>query len=288
MAAHQQVGEFEIINAGLFNQWTGQPTKVGGNVASYFCTPDGRVIHAVGGPASADELLREAKWAADLKRAIAGRSLKRQGQIVALAHLARLRGHDAQTADGGIQRTDSMQSASSIHALLAKHPLVPLPEAYAHVFSLGQKVSQAAIHYESARLALRSAKETGQPILFVIYSPEGTPDAHRRNWLGMLSANPQANGDKSSDKRAAEALRELAGLCRVVLLSDPQMKEVQSRNKLPGYRPPDGRHPCFLLTDAYGRQVAALTGWDCRDALIRALARELLASAEARPQRRVV
>ena len=36
--------------------------KQGGNVASYFCAPDGRVLHLVAGPVNADTMLREAKW----------------------------------------------------------------------------------------------------------------------------------------------------------------------------------------------------------------------------------
>ena len=36
--------------------------KQGGNVASYFCTPDGRVLHVIPGPVDARTLLREARW----------------------------------------------------------------------------------------------------------------------------------------------------------------------------------------------------------------------------------
>jgi hypothetical protein len=36
--------------------------KQGGNVASYFCAPDGRVLHCVAGPVDAPTMLREAKW----------------------------------------------------------------------------------------------------------------------------------------------------------------------------------------------------------------------------------
>src|SRR5262249_29466631 len=36
--------------------------KQGGNVATYFCAPDGRVLHCVAGPVDAATLLREAKW----------------------------------------------------------------------------------------------------------------------------------------------------------------------------------------------------------------------------------
>jgi hypothetical protein len=46
------VGTFRIVN--------GQ--KQGGNVASYFCTPDGRVLHLIAGPVDGDTLIREARW----------------------------------------------------------------------------------------------------------------------------------------------------------------------------------------------------------------------------------
>ena len=36
--------------------------KQGGNVATYFCAPDGRVLHAIAGPVDAGTMLREAKW----------------------------------------------------------------------------------------------------------------------------------------------------------------------------------------------------------------------------------
>jgi hypothetical protein len=60
-AAYQKVGTFKIVN--------GQ--KQGGNVAAYFCAPDGRVLHCVAGPVDAGTFLREAKWVVDTtKKAI--------------------------------------------------------------------------------------------------------------------------------------------------------------------------------------------------------------------------
>lgn len=53
--AFQKVATFRIVN--------GQ--KQGGNVAAYFCAPDGRVLHAVAGPVDAATMLREAKWVVD-------------------------------------------------------------------------------------------------------------------------------------------------------------------------------------------------------------------------------
>ncbi len=51
----QKVATFRIVG--------GQ--KQGGNVASYFCAPDGRVLHVLAGPVDAATLLREAKWVVD-------------------------------------------------------------------------------------------------------------------------------------------------------------------------------------------------------------------------------
>jgi hypothetical protein len=54
-AAFQKVATFRIVG--------GQ--KQGGNVASYFCAPDGRVLHIIAGPVDAQTMLREAKWVVD-------------------------------------------------------------------------------------------------------------------------------------------------------------------------------------------------------------------------------
>jgi hypothetical protein len=51
-ASFQKVATFKIVG----NQ------KQGGNVAAYFCAPDGRVLHVVAGPTDAGTMLREAKW----------------------------------------------------------------------------------------------------------------------------------------------------------------------------------------------------------------------------------
>jgi hypothetical protein len=52
VASFQKVGTFKIVGA----------QKQGGNVASYFCAPDGRVLHVIAGPVDAATLLKEAKW----------------------------------------------------------------------------------------------------------------------------------------------------------------------------------------------------------------------------------
>jgi hypothetical protein len=52
VSSFQKVATFKIVN--------GQ--KQGGNVASYFCAPDGRVLHCIAGPVDANTFLQEAKW----------------------------------------------------------------------------------------------------------------------------------------------------------------------------------------------------------------------------------
>jgi hypothetical protein len=52
VSSFQKVATFKIVG----NQ------KQGGNVASYFCAPDGRVLHVVAGPVDGPTMLKEAKW----------------------------------------------------------------------------------------------------------------------------------------------------------------------------------------------------------------------------------
>jgi hypothetical protein len=52
VSSFQKVATFRIVG--------GQ--KQGGNVATYFCAPDGRVLHVIAGPVDAATMLREAKW----------------------------------------------------------------------------------------------------------------------------------------------------------------------------------------------------------------------------------
>jgi hypothetical protein len=48
----QKVATFRIVGK----------QKQGGNVATYFCAPDGRVLHVIAGPVDANTMLREARW----------------------------------------------------------------------------------------------------------------------------------------------------------------------------------------------------------------------------------
>lgn len=84
VSSFQKVATFRIVGT----------QKQGGNVASYFCAPDGRVLHAVAGPVDAATLLREARWVVDTVRRTITESKGDGGSFKALfrkAHADRLR-----------------------------------------------------------------------------------------------------------------------------------------------------------------------------------------------------
>jgi hypothetical protein len=63
VSSFQKVATFRITSSGQ---------KQGGNVASYFCAPDGRVLHVIAGPVDASSMLREARWVVEAaKKAMA-------------------------------------------------------------------------------------------------------------------------------------------------------------------------------------------------------------------------
>jgi hypothetical protein len=84
VASFQKVATFRIVG----NQ------KQGGNVASYFCAPDGRVLHVIPGPVDAATMLREAKWVVDTTKQAMAESKGDGGTFKAFfrkAHAERLR-----------------------------------------------------------------------------------------------------------------------------------------------------------------------------------------------------
>lgn len=55
VCSFQKVGTFRIVGK----------NKQGGNVATHFCAPDGRVLHTIAGPVDAGTMLRESRWVVD-------------------------------------------------------------------------------------------------------------------------------------------------------------------------------------------------------------------------------
>jgi hypothetical protein len=163
VASYQKIGTFRIDGK----------QKQGGNVASYFCTPDGRVLHVVAGPVNADVLLREARWAVEtwkLGQLAAGADDPRLQRFMRNAHGSRLlqeHGLDLRkpagwTATGTLvtslpayeqPRFQGLTRTGRVHMLLATAPLIPIGRVYAVIFEkvLDERVSIQPVDVAEAR-----------------------------------------------------------------------------------------------------------------------------------------
>ncbi|HEY7309973.1 MAG TPA: hypothetical protein VH643_11490 [Gemmataceae bacterium] len=142
VSTYQKVGTFTINGA----------QKQGGNVASYFCTPDGRVLHSIAGPVNADALLREARWVvetAKMAQLDGAKSEARQKLFWRKAHAERLKNeHHLDLAHAGQKRRrPALNNPGRVHLLLATAPLPHLEQVYKLVFEkiLNEKVSTAPV-----------------------------------------------------------------------------------------------------------------------------------------------
>jgi hypothetical protein len=147
VSTFQKVGAFRIVN--------GQ--KQGGNVASYFCTPEGRVLHLVVGAVDAPTLLREASWVVETwKMAQLVNQDEGADALFGQAHADRLRqGHGVSASSEWAASAPDMDSALNrrlapqgrVHLLLAEHPLVKIEKIYQLVFKniLNEQVSTSPV-----------------------------------------------------------------------------------------------------------------------------------------------
>jgi len=152
VSAFQKVATFQIDGA----------QKQGGNVAAYFCTPAGRVLHAVAGPTDADTFLREARWANETYH-MAQLESATTAQLQAFlrkAHLIRLQGEhgyqlfrqlpdpesiSAQMVDRLLAdpTCQPLSNQGKVHLLCAASPRAPLGQVYQVVFEriLNERIS---------------------------------------------------------------------------------------------------------------------------------------------------
>jgi len=127
--------------------------KVGGNVAAYFCTPDLRVLGAVGGPVSPDVFLREAERAVALAASTSSGFSEDAGSLVRDSHESHMPREGLWSGAGRAQL--------GVWRILKDRPLAPLDLLYRDVFeeALGETVSDAPVRFEewlNSRRALRN------------------------------------------------------------------------------------------------------------------------------------
>ena len=135
--------------------------KVGGNVASYFCTSDGEVLHILPGPIDPHTFLREARWANETYN-LAQLENKKAGDLRAFfrkAHLDRLQQEhrvnvpverlpeeaNVSTRAVGelLDQNARLNTPGRVHLLLAVAPLARIEHVYQSVFEkiLNERIS---------------------------------------------------------------------------------------------------------------------------------------------------
>jgi hypothetical protein len=266
VAAYQQVGSFEVVDE------HGKLQRNGGNVASYFCTPDGRVIEAVTGPVGAGELLDEARWA------VAAYDDAKTGQASETpARLARAH-RQALPRDAGATRTSNSRA---IHQLLAARPLPLLNAVYQEIFEriLGQRVNLPGDGIEQVAEAVAFAKDRQLPILFILYKEQGNKDQRNAatiaTWNNLLAEHRRVKADP---------LSRLAESYVVIALPLNALPAASGRLGIRPYAATGNESPLFVVARPDGRQLTAVTTWNKTDELARALALGLVQGAKERPR----
>ncbi len=252
VSAHQQVGSFEVVNQ------FGILQKNGGNVASYFCTPDGRVIHGLTGPASAEELLAEARWAVELDREARGNAVQ-----VAAGH---------REACESLEQRGSRSTLVQIHRLLSEQPLPLLKDVYRRVFAdiLAQPLSGPETELDGAERAFAAAKRAKLPILLILHKAARTSDV-LREWERTVAGRGLVR---------SQPLDALARCYVVIALPINELPALSRRLGVSPYAAPDQGSPLFVITRSNARQLAAVTTWDKTADLAYALAQGIVQEAK--------
>ena len=240
----------------------------GGNVASYFCTPQGRVIDAVTGPVAADELLDEAQWAvAAYDEAKAGGAAGDLPVLMARAH--------RQASSQGKGRARTSQHAA-IHQLLAGNPLPPLSAVYQQIFEqiLGQRVNLPGDGLEQVAEAVAEATTRKLPLLFILHK-ENTNASAVFQWKSVVAQHERIKGNP---------LAKLAEPYVVIALPLNALPAASQRLGIRPFAAPDNSSPLLVVTRPNGRQLSAVTTWNKTDELTRAMAQGLVQEAKERPR----
>lgn len=201
--------------------------KNGGNVASHFLTPNGRVIHSVTGPVSARVLIDEAKFAIALYAEAKTKTYHNRLKHIAITH--------QQASLSPVSNQDR-----KVHELLALNPLPRLQDVYQEIFEriLGQRVSKAGPRLAQAAAKIELAKKTGRPMLFVL---------HEQGWA-IPHLSPLTH----------QLLNEF------VVIAIP-LKEAPALSQLTGQPPYEGNRGSrrlFVVARSDCRQLRSVSGWD--------------------------
>jgi hypothetical protein len=171
VSSFQKVGTFRVSGA----------EKQGGNVACYFCTPKGQVLHLIAGPVDATSFLREARWVMEtwkMSELASSDDPALLQTIWAKAHVERLRYEHATALTPNVlvsagtteadmaaflSATKILPTGARVHLLLSNYPMVKLERIFAAIFEnvLGEGVSTRPV-VEVANPALPLVRPAGR------------------------------------------------------------------------------------------------------------------------------
>jgi hypothetical protein len=188
VSVYDRVGTFQV-NVSADGK---TPNRNGGNVAAFFCTPNGNVIHVAAGPRTAEAFLAEAKWAVavysqsvgDRPRGLAMGSVEQGSRVTAALRRAHSSALDVLTKPNpfapdlelihhqpssdpklrGLEQ-GGLKQREQVHRLLKTRAYEPLavvgPEVYTNI--LGEKVTEQPVQLTGAPEA-RQAARPGQSL----------------------------------------------------------------------------------------------------------------------------
>lgn len=267
VAYYQRVGSFQIrFGDGADGD---DVVKVGGNVASYFCTPTGKVIHAVAGPVSALDLLREARWAQRAYAELQGERRSKQLEILAQAHAALANaGHHSGAGD-----------VQQIHRYLANHPLAAIDDVYAYIFEriVGEEVTPPDAPLFEVDQRLAEARQLGRPVLLFVYADND------RGALRRLEA--LFGSVRSQDQASLQLMPGMRVHYEVVEVPASRWKALAERQSWPAGELPTRGAPRLAVIDAQGRSAYHSEGWPEGRVLEREMAVVLEGCRQGRPLR---
>ena len=194
---YEQVGQFKVSQT-FRSAGTQKRTflsKQGGNVVSYFCTPDLRVIHFRVGVVYAAELANEARWAAAAYHTMLRDPFDESGPA---GHLRR--GHHEQVAaetwekyqaagDAGPSSDKAGERVASVLATLKQMQAAHLPAGHPHLKWVKQRrVSIAgAEHILMATSPLPKLREIEAPVFEIMAGEPYLPRSERSDELADLA-----------------------------------------------------------------------------------------------------
>lgn len=170
MATFQQAGDFSVVPV------DGKMVKNGGNVVSYFCTPDGRLVHAVGGPVDAQRLLEEARWASKTYELLKTDKTRSKADMLREAHQLAAQQTSSQSGNAVSWSGRNTWEQRRLHQMLSQYAYLPMARVENTLFrSLsGEKFEIDRSAVQGAAKTFEIAEKRNRPVLLVLASHSPT------------------------------------------------------------------------------------------------------------------